>query len=598
VKANRHLLEDLMRRLGWRFPVLVIWTAAVGLSESMSVVLLLPLLSHIGVVAASTQGLAVDVLKRGLTVIGATDPVEILAVIIAISAIQTALSVTLNWWTNKLARSYQRERQLEIFGAFMHAKWSFVADRKGGEVVNAIITETERLGRGFTICLSLLASAIVAVVYVVFSLLIAWPITLWIIGISAAAALTMTRLYKKSYAVGQSLAPLNAELQSALSEYLAGAKYIKATAGENHAAARVEPLVRKLESANTFANSLPGTVRSLLETVALIGLAILLVLASKGAPVVGGNAVVVLALFGRFIPRLNTVQAQLQYLNNNVHAIEVVDALQAAAEAEAERVGGANAPLTVARPATLVVRGLQVKLGDRTILNEINMTLPVPGMLAVVGRSGVGKSTLVHTLLGLVEPVQGSIRLSTHDLAATSLRSWRRAIGYVPQETILFHASIRDNLTLVNPAASKADIVAAARRAHALEFIETWPNGFDTIIGDQGVKLSGGQRQRLGIARALMTDPVLLILDEAMSALDGESEAEIIKTLEELRSRMGILLVAHRLAAVRSADMICVLDRGRIVESGTWGELMSRKTLLRDLANQQSVTQIRSIGAV
>jgi ATP-binding cassette subfamily C protein len=587
-----------MRRLGWRFPVLVLWTAAVGFSESISVALLLPLFGHIDFAAVSTRGMAVDMLNRGLALIGIQRPIEIFAVIVAITGVQTALSIALNWWTNKLARSYQRRRQLEIFNAFMRAKWSFIANKKAGEIANAIITETERLGRGFTIYLSLLASAVIALVYVGLSLFIAWQITLWIVGFSAVAALAMARLYKKSYAVGQTLAPLNAELQSTLNESFAGAKFIKATAGESRAAARVEPLVRNLEIANTFANSLPGTVRYLLESAALIGLAILLVLASEGMALIGGNAIVVLALFGRLLPRVNAVQAQLQYINNNVHAVEVIDDLQATAEAESERQGGSDAPLEPALPTTLAVRGLQVKFGERVVLDRIDMTLPIPGMLAVVGRSGAGKSTLVHALLGLIEPTVGSIRLGKHDLATTPLRGWRRTIGYVPQETILFHASIRDNLTLVNPTASEADIIAAARRAHALEFIEAWPDGFDTIIGDQGVKLSGGQRQRLGIARALMSDPVLLILDEAMSALDGESEAEVIGTLEELRGRMGILLVAHRLAAVRSADMICMFDQGRIVEAGSWDELMSRKTLLRDLADQQSLTQVRPVGAI
>ena len=162
----------------------------------------------------------------------------------------------------------------------------------------------------------------------------------------------------------------------------------------------------------------------------------------------------------------------------------------------------------------------------------------------------------------------------------------------------MFHASIRANLTFINRDASEAEIKAAVRSAHAEDFIEACPKGFDTIIGDQGAKLSGGQRQRLGIARALLTNPVLLVLDEAMSALDAESEVELMKTLEELRSRMGILLIAHRLGMVRSADTICVFDEGRIVETGTWDELMARKTLLRALADSQSLTQSRSIGTI
>jgi ATP-binding cassette subfamily C protein len=248
--------------------------------------------------------------------------------------------------------------------------------------------------------------------------------------------------------------------------------------------------------------------------------------------------------------------------------------------------------LRIDQPATLAVRNLQVKYGDRIVLDDVSLQLPIPGLVAVVGKSGAGKSSLVHTLLGLVEPSAGSISLANYDLASAPLVAWRRAIGYVPQETILFHATIRDNVTLVNDKASEAEITTAARRAHALDFINQLDNGFDTIIGDHGVKLSGGQRQRLGIARALLMNPALLVLDEAMSALDAESEAELMRTLEDLRKRVGILLVAHRLAAARIADTIFVVEAGRIVECGSWNDLMERRGRLYGLATAQGFDRV------
>jgi len=592
------LFQDLTTRLRWRFPVLIVWTALVGLSEGISVALLLPLLSRVGIAPASTQGAATKLLDQSLALVGATQPVQILAVIVVVAGIQAALSIGLNWWSVKLARHYQSCRQLEMFGAFMRAKWNFIAARKAGEMTNAVITESERLGRAFTMCLSLLGSFVVAAIYIALSMLIAWQVTLSLIGLSMLSALAMLRLYRKSYAAGESLAPLDAELQSALNEHFAGAKFIKASAIDDRATARIEPLVQKLEDANVFASSVPGTVRGVLEFVALIGLAIILVLASEGLGVAAGNIVIVLALFGRLFPRLTSVQAQLHYLNGNLHAVEVINQLQAAAEAEAERQDRSSESLKVELPTMLTVRNLQVRFGDRTVLEQINLTQPIPGVLAVVGRSGAGKSTLVHTLLGLVDPSAGSVRMGNYDLAAAPLRAWRRKIGYVPQETILFHASIRENLTIINPSASEAEIRKAAQRAHAYEFIDAWPEGFDTVIGDQGVKLSGGQRQRLGIARALLANPILLLMDEAMSALDTESEAELLRAIEDLRKEMGILIVAHRLAAVRNADAICVMEAGRVVETGTWNELMARRARLYSLVEAQSSTEGRAVAAL
>ena len=585
-----------MARLGWRFPVLVAWTALVGLSEGISVILLLPLLRRVGIAAGSSQGLVTGLVNKSLAFIGATEPLPILAVIVAVAGIQAILTIALNWWSVKLARHYQSRRQLEMFRAFMRARWGFIAARKAGEMTNAIVTESERLGRAFTISLSLVGSLVVAIIYLILSLLIAWQVTVSLIVCAGVAALGMVRLYRKGYAAGKSIAPLDAELQSALNEQFAGAKFIKASGIDDRASMLIEPLLRQLEDANTFAGAAPGTVRGVLEFTGLVGLALILVLAGEGMGVAAGNIVIVLALFGRLFPRLTAVQAQMHYLTGNLHAVEVIDQLQKAAEAEAERQDGSGETLKIALPAAASVRNLEVRFGERLVLDQINLTLPIPGVLAVVGRSGAGKSTLVHTLLGLVDASAGTIRLGDYDFATAPLRAWRRAIGYVPQETILFHASIRENLTLVRPNASSAEIETAARRAHAYEFIRAWPEGFDTIIGDQGVKLSGGQRQRLGIARALLTNPSLLLMDEAMSALDTESEAELMRTIEDLRKEMGILIVAHRLAAVRTADTICVLEAGRVVEAGTWNELMARRARLYALAEAQSLVQVPANG--
>jgi ATP-binding cassette subfamily C protein len=559
---------------------------------------LLPLLTRVGIVAAGSQSAANAVIEQALTLAGADSTGKILVLIAVVATAQMVLSVVLNWWSIRLARSYQARRQLELFGAFMRAKWTFIIDRKAGEMINAIITECERLGRAFILCLSLFGSAVVAFVYLALSAFIAWQATLSLIVFALAAALAMTRFYKKSYVSGRSLAPLNAQLQATLEEQFAGVKYIKASGGLDRVIAQIEPLARKLGDINTAATALPGTVRGLLEYIALIGLAAILVLTSAGFGLAPGNVIIVLALFGRLFPRLTTVQAQLYSLNVNVHAVQTINMLQTAAESEAERQDGSSAPLNIAKPTALAVRNLQVRFGERIVLDQINLTLPIPGMLAIVGRSGAGKSTLVHALVGLVEPSAGSVRLGPYDLASAPLSAWRRAIGYVPQETILFHASIRENLTLVNAAASEAEIRIAARRAHALDFIDSLPRGFDTIIGDQGVKLSGGQRQRLGVARALLINPALLVLDEAMSALDTESEAELLRTIEELRKQIGILLVAHRLSAARTADVVCVFDTGRIVEAGSWNELMSRKKRLYALAEAQSLGEDRAVAVL
>src|SRR5262249_5486018 len=252
--------------------------ALVGLCEGASIVLLLPLLSRLGIVAASPQSIANVLIEKALALIGVHGKSTILVLVIAVATVQMVLSTGLNWWSVRLARSYQSRRQLELFRAFMRAKWTFLVDRKAGELVNAIVTECERLGRAFTLCLSLLGSAIVALIYVALSAFVAWQATFILLVFALATALAMRRLYKKSYAFGKSLAPLNAQLQAMLEEQFGGAKFIKVSVGLDRAIAQIDPLVNRLTDINTFATAMPGVVRGLLEYAALIGLAIILVL--------------------------------------------------------------------------------------------------------------------------------------------------------------------------------------------------------------------------------------------------------------------------------------------------------------------------------
>jgi len=396
--------------------VLVLWTALVGLSEGASIVLLLPLLNRIGIVTAGSQSVANALVERGLALAGARTTGTILLLVGAVATLQMIFSVTLNWWSVRLARSYEARRQIELFGAFMRAKWTFMIDRKAGEMVNAIITECERLGRAFALSLSLFGSAVVALIYVVLSTLIAWQATLILVVFAIAAALAMTRFYKKSYAFGKTLTLLNGQLQAMLEEQFAGAKFIKASVGLDRSIAQLEPLVDRLGDINTFTTAMPSVVRALLEYIALIGLAAILVL-TNGFGVAPGNVIIVLALFARLFPRLTTVQAQLYALNANVHAIEALDKLQMAAEAHAERQDGSSQPLKIHKPTVLAVVDVEVRFGERIALDQVNLTLSIPGLLAIVGRSGAGKSTLVHALLGLVELSAGSIRLGHYDLA-------------------------------------------------------------------------------------------------------------------------------------------------------------------------------------
>ncbi|MBD0263247.1 MAG: ATP-binding cassette domain-containing protein, partial [Tolypothrix sp. Co-bin9] len=221
------------------------------------------------------------------------------------------------------------------------------------------------------------------------------------------------------------------------------------------------------------------------------------------------------------------------------------------------------------------------------VLKDVDLYLPRGTTLALVGGSGAGKSTLADLLPRFYDPISGNITIDKIDLRDFNLTSLRKAMGIVSQDTFLFNDSVRNNIAYGKPEATEDEVIAAAQRANAYEFISKLPEGFETMIGDRGVMLSGGQRQRLAIARALLQNPEILILDEATSALDTVSERLVQAAIDDLSRDRTTLVIAHRLSTVQKADQIAVLDQGSVVEIGTHQELLSKNGYYSRLYSMQ-----------
>ena len=367
-----------------------------------------------------------------------------------------------------------------------------------------------------------------------------------------------------------------AELANQLQETLTGARVVKAFAAEEYEISRFDAISRKLFRQTMREIKVRALTSPVME--ALGGIAIALIIGYGGHQVITGQSTpgtffsFMAALIMLYEPAKKVARTYTHVQRGLAAADRVFEVLDV--EPEITDPPGAVEMPPISRD--IVFDNVNFSYGREKVLNGVNLKVEAGQIVALAGASGGGKTTLVNLLPRFYEVAKGTIRIDGKDIRQVTLASLRRQIGLVTQQTILFNDTIRNNIAYGRPAASQEEIEAAAGAAYAHDFIVALPEGYETIVGEQGVLLSGGQRQRLAIARALLKDAPILILDEATSALDTESEYFVQKAIDNLMHHRTTLVIAHRLSTITNADRIVVLSDGRIQEEGRHEDLITR----------------------
>jgi ATP-binding cassette, subfamily B, bacterial len=491
-------------------------------------------------------------------------------------------------WRN-LAQTVQHELRMDAYAHVQGLEQGYFEDRSTGgllSVLNDDVNQLERfLDRGANEILQVLTTVIViSGAFFVVAPSIAWfamapiPIILW-------GTMRFQRLLEPRYAaVREQVGNLNASLSNNLS----GIATIKAFTAEQREITRIGADSQIYRERNREAIRLSSLFVPLIRMAILVGFLFILVLG--GLRVLDGELAVGVYSVGIFI-----VQRLLWPLTRLGETFDLYQRAMASTrrilDLLAVEPAITDGPRTLPRP----VRG-HLSIDDvwfryaagGDVLRGLALDIPAGSTTAIVGATGAGKSTLVKLLLRLYDPQRGAVRLDGIDVRELVLDDLRGAFGLVSQDVFLFHGTVRENIAYGAPDATDEQIVAAATVAEAHEFITLLPQGYDTVVGERGQKLSGGQRQRVSIARAVLADPPVLVLDEATSAVDNETEAAIQRSLARIAHQRTVVVIAHRLSTIRHADRIHVLQGGQVAEAGLHEELLERGGLYAALWRVQT----------
>ena len=377
-----------------------------------------------------------------------------------------------------------------------------------------------------------------------------------------------------------------AELTVEAEESVSGVRVVKAFSREEHMLERFRNRVSRVFDQNVYSTRLRAFYNPMIAFLPNLGLAVVLLVG--GRQVVNGSLSLgdFTAFYTYLIMLIGPMRMLGTALGMSQRAIASGNRLFEVLDREPEIQSRPGAPELPAGNGNVVLRDVSLRYGEASAaLTDVDLEVEGGKVVALVGPSGSGKTSLVALLARLYDPTAGTVEIDGADLREIELASLRRQIAFVADDSFLFSATVAENIAYAKPDATREQVETAARRAQAASFIDRLPDGYETIVGERGLTLSGGQRQRIAIARALLADPRILILDDATSLVDAQTEAEIRRGLDEALEGRTTFIVAHRLSTISLADEIVVLDDGRVVDRGTHEELLDRCPLYREIAD-------------
>ncbi len=533
-------------------------------------------------------------LQNILSKLNSLEPLQVLYLMLWVVPGALVIRAIFEFWQSYLmsdvGQKVIRDARNLIYGKIQSLSLDYFTHRRSGELVSRITNDVRLIENAVSYAITdLVYQTFQVISFSVLVIIINWKMALGALVVLPMVAVPMVLVGKVLRKLSKKAQEKMADINSLLVETFGGVRIVKAFCAEEKEISKF-----KTQNHDYYKLTMKSIKRMLILSILteLMGVAMaLFVIGYAGKQVIDGRlSFGVFALFMasflslikpfKKLSQVNSIMQQALAASVRIHEIlETQPTIKQKFMAD---------DLPVFKHS-IVFDKVWFRYADHDVLRDIKLKVEKGQMLAIVGPSGVGKSTLVDLIPRFYDPSQGRVIIDGEDLKDVTLRSLRQQIGIVTQEVILFNDTIRANIAYGNLKASMEDIERSAKEAHAHDFIKQFPAGYDTVIGDRGIKLSGGERQRLAIARALLKNPPILILDEATSQLDSESERIVQEALDRLVQGRTVFVIAHRLSTIKNANRIIVLNKGMIVEEGSHAELFAKDGFYRRLYQMQEL---------
>jgi ATP-binding cassette subfamily C protein len=532
-----------------------------GLFESLGLTTLLPIVAYATESAPGTSPIY-HIVDQILIFFGLTPAIGTLLVMLVVAIFAKAIfSMAAMTYVGFAVARVATGLRLRVIRQLLAVRWGYFSDQSIGRVANAVSDESTRSGTAYMTAANFLRSTIEAIGYTVIAILVSWKLAITALFIGCSVALSLYIFVRMARRAGRQQTQRTSQLVTHLTDTLNNIKPLKAMARQGLFAVVMEKRIHQMRRALQKQVISQYAFKYIEEflVVAIIAGGFYAATAIWGLPF--SEVLVMGVLLFTTVNSISRIQRDYQKAVTYESPYRAVQKLIDETKAAREPNPGKITPTLV---RGCVFDGVSFSHHRTPILDSVSLDIPANCLTIITGPSGGGKTTVTDLLLGLYPPESGSISIDGTEIADIDLERWRNMIGYVPQELILFHDTIFANVTLGDPAITEDDVVTALRMAGAWDFVSAQPDGIASMVGEKGGKLSGGQRQRIALARALVKNPKLLILDEVSSALDPETEQDICEKIRALCDRMTVLAITHRTAWIDIADQVYKLEGQRV----------------------------------